>query len=470
MARLPNPGGDNGTWGVILNDFLAVAHDSTGALLANSIPTTALQDDAVNVDKIATTNSPSTNQALIYNGTAMQWANLEPFQASGTTSQYLRGDKTWQTLDKTAVGLANVDNTSDVNKPISTATQTALNARVQFRDVTTATAAATAAKTATVAGYTPTAGDFIRLIFTLGNSASSATLAINAGTAYPLRIANAAATNVAATTAANGFLFVYFDGSAYHLFGSSRNSDTDTNTTYMASTTFSTIATTTQTAAVNTGYVTNNAAQVNVTLPATAAVGSIVEVFGLGAGGWRVTAAAGDNIILEGNDSGAAGYITGGQYTAVLLRCIVANTTWTVGSNSGVVTSNTGYSTSRLLDEDAMTSNSATIAPSQQSVKAYVDAADAGKANVTHTHAFSDITSGSVASTQLPDATIAAKGAVTLATEEEVITGTNTTKAVTPAGVSAIVNAVSNPIVFVNSLDDIPPGTPVDTLVVVRAQ
>jgi hypothetical protein len=32
---------------------------------------------------------------------------------SGTTSQYYRGDKSWQTLDKTAVGLGNVPNTGD---------------------------------------------------------------------------------------------------------------------------------------------------------------------------------------------------------------------------------------------------------------------------------------------------------------------------------------------------------------------
>lgn len=51
----------------------------------------------------------------------------EPTIAAGTTSQYWRGDKTWQTLDKSAVGLGNVDNTSDANKPISTATQTALD-------------------------------------------------------------------------------------------------------------------------------------------------------------------------------------------------------------------------------------------------------------------------------------------------------------------------------------------------------
>lgn len=48
----------------------------------------------------------------------------------GTTSQYWRGDKTWQNLNKTAVGLANVDNTTDLGKPISTATQTALDLKV----------------------------------------------------------------------------------------------------------------------------------------------------------------------------------------------------------------------------------------------------------------------------------------------------------------------------------------------------
>lgn len=46
-----------------------------------------------------------------------------------TSADYYRGDKTFATLDKAAVGLSNVDNTSDLNKPISTATQTALDAK-----------------------------------------------------------------------------------------------------------------------------------------------------------------------------------------------------------------------------------------------------------------------------------------------------------------------------------------------------
>ena len=53
---------------------------------------------------------------------------------AGTTGQYYRGDKTFQTLDKTAVGLGNVDNTSDANKPVSTATQTALNLKLNISD------------------------------------------------------------------------------------------------------------------------------------------------------------------------------------------------------------------------------------------------------------------------------------------------------------------------------------------------
>lgn len=60
---------------------------------------------------------------------ASTWNSKEPGITPGNTGQYWRGDKSWQTLDKSAVGLGNVDNTSDANKPISTATQTALNAK-----------------------------------------------------------------------------------------------------------------------------------------------------------------------------------------------------------------------------------------------------------------------------------------------------------------------------------------------------
>jgi hypothetical protein len=60
----------------------------------------------------------------------------EPAISAGTTSQYWRGDKSWQTLDKSAVGLPNVDNTSDASKPISTATQTALDLKADLASPT----------------------------------------------------------------------------------------------------------------------------------------------------------------------------------------------------------------------------------------------------------------------------------------------------------------------------------------------
>lgn len=51
-------------------------------------------------------------------------ASKEAVITAGTTGQYYRGDKTFQTLDKTAVGLANVDNTSDATKNSAVATLT----------------------------------------------------------------------------------------------------------------------------------------------------------------------------------------------------------------------------------------------------------------------------------------------------------------------------------------------------------
>lgn len=52
--------------------------------------------------------------------------------AGGTTAHYLRGDKTWAANDKASVGLGSVDNTSDLSKPVSTATQSALNAKANL--------------------------------------------------------------------------------------------------------------------------------------------------------------------------------------------------------------------------------------------------------------------------------------------------------------------------------------------------
>lgn len=98
---------------------------------------------------------------------------------------------------------------------------------------------------------------------------------------------------------------------------------------------------TSQAAAVDNGYLTNNASLVTVTLPSTAAVGEVVRVAGSGAGGWRVAQNASE-IIHFGNADTTTG--TGGRldstnrYDAVELICIVANTEWVVASSMGNIT------------------------------------------------------------------------------------------------------------------------------------
>jgi len=74
-------------------------------------------------------NNTSDAGKPVSTATSTALAGKEPTVTAGNASQYWRGDKSFQNLDKSAVGLSNVDNTADVSKPVSTATQTALNAK-----------------------------------------------------------------------------------------------------------------------------------------------------------------------------------------------------------------------------------------------------------------------------------------------------------------------------------------------------
>lgn len=44
MARLPTPGSDDGTWGQVLNDFLAQSHNNDGSLKASSVDVSGAQN------------------------------------------------------------------------------------------------------------------------------------------------------------------------------------------------------------------------------------------------------------------------------------------------------------------------------------------------------------------------------------------------------------------------------------------
>ena len=80
-------------------------------------------------------------------------------------------------LNKTSVGLGNVDNTSDVNKPVSTATQTALDAKAPIRRTV---------KADTTTAYAPILTDENQMV-TLSNAAAiTVTLPSNATTTFPV--------------------------------------------------------------------------------------------------------------------------------------------------------------------------------------------------------------------------------------------------------------------------------------------
>lgn len=98
---------------------------------------------------------------------------------------------------------------------------------------------------------------------------------------------------------------------------------------------------TTQSAAVDNGYITNNASLVTVTLPDTATLGSVVRISGSGAGGWKVAQNAGETIHFGNTDTttGAGGSLAStNRYDAVELVCITADTDWVVISSVGNIT------------------------------------------------------------------------------------------------------------------------------------
>ena len=108
MSRLPTVNGDEGTWGAVLNDYLSQSLANDGSIRSNAVDTSQLKDGAVTGAKIAT-----------------------------------------GAVTAASVGLGNVDNTSDTNKPISSAAQSALDLKAPL---------ASPAFTGTPTVPTPTAG------------------------------------------------------------------------------------------------------------------------------------------------------------------------------------------------------------------------------------------------------------------------------------------------------------------------
>jgi|GEM_PF-6220141 len=192
MARLPTPGGDTGSWGDILNAFLEVSLASDGTLNSGVVGNAQLQNGAVSNAKLdSITQTKLAQGASAYQKPVggipesdLDSATQTKVDAGGTSVQTVNSHTgPTVTVTKSDVSLGNVDNTSDVNKPVSTATQTALNAKLtassNLSDLANASTARTNLGLDTAA--THSAIDFLQTINNLSDLNSTSTARTNLG-------------------------------------------------------------------------------------------------------------------------------------------------------------------------------------------------------------------------------------------------------------------------------------------------
>ncbi len=92
---------------------------------------------------------------------------------------------------------------------------------------------------------------------------------------------------------------------------------------------------TSQALAINTGYIANNVGLVTLTLPLTAAQGSVITIVGKGAGGWKIAQNASQLIHLGSSvtTTGVGGSLAStNQWDVIEIVCITADTTWSLTS------------------------------------------------------------------------------------------------------------------------------------------
>jgi hypothetical protein len=120
MARLPQPGGDEGTWGQVLNDFLAVSLDSDGTVKAGAIDdaTTSskgviqLAGDLAGTASAPTVPGLASAEQTANKGVANGYAGLDGAthvptaqlgSGAASSANYLRGDGSWTAAPVTSV-------------------------------------------------------------------------------------------------------------------------------------------------------------------------------------------------------------------------------------------------------------------------------------------------------------------------------------------------------------------------------
>lgn len=133
MARLPQPGGDSGNWGTILNDYLSQAHKTDGTLKADAVSAVNVADSTITEAKLASsvqaklnavpalsdlsdvnTTGVTTSQILSYDGSSSEWKPVTPT----VTSQKIK----WESVkDHGAIGNGSADDTAAIAATVTAA-------------------------------------------------------------------------------------------------------------------------------------------------------------------------------------------------------------------------------------------------------------------------------------------------------------------------------------------------------------
>lgn len=121
MARLPQPGGDDGNWGTILNEYLGQVHNTDGTLKPNVVDSAALAPNAVDETVLGATGG-SDGQVLVKDSgsaTGLSWqtavsGTVPDASSSAKGIVQLTGDLGGTADSPTVPALANKADTSSV--------------------------------------------------------------------------------------------------------------------------------------------------------------------------------------------------------------------------------------------------------------------------------------------------------------------------------------------------------------------